>query len=223
MKRFAILFALGSLLAAGSVTSVGAQSRLPTSQERVESMQRLAVQAWTACIADEFNGRVHEVLTLDYRTREYQRKIERLAEERISERCFDAMPRNYRRIELGGLPFAGGLAEQAMKQASDEPLLMRLSMAAIGNEAEVYSYTDRVANCAVRGAPHLVAALFESEVASVEETDALEQLAPVYMVCTRGGSAIDASPLAMRSMLATASYRILAAQDDAAQESEDDA
>ena len=219
MKRLALLAALGALISTGAQ----AQTRgLPVPTERVESMQRLAVQAWTACIADEFGGRVHEVLMLDFRSREYERKLERLAEERISERCFDAMPRNYRRIELNGLPFAGGLAEQAMENDSDEPLLMRLSMAAIGKQAPVYSYTDQVANCAVRGAPHLVAALFESDVASVEEEDALEQLAPVYMVCTQGGSAIEASPLAMRSMLATASYRLLASQDST-QESEPDA
>ena len=222
MKRLAALVALGCVIATGGTTSVDAQSRLATSKERNETMQRLAVEAWTACIADEFENRVHEVLMLDYRSREYARKLEDLAEERISERCFDAMPRNYRRIELSGLPFAGGLAEQAMENASEEPLLMRLSMAAIGKPAPVFSYTDRVANCAVRGAPHLVATLFESEVASVEETDALEQLAPVYMVCTQGGSAIEASPLAMRSMLATASYRLLASQDST-QESEPDA
>ena len=219
MKRLALLAALAALVSTGTQ----AQTRgLPVPTERVESMQRLAVEAWTACIADEFKGRVHEVLMLDFRSREYARKLERLAEERISERCFDAMPRNYRRIELNGLPFAGGLAEQAMKNASDEPLLTRLSMAAIGKQAPVFSYTDQVANCAVRGAPHLVAALFESDVASVEEEDALEQLAPVYMVCTQRGSAIEASPLAMRSMLATASYRLLASQDST-EESEPDA
>jgi hypothetical protein len=220
MKRLAIATACASLLASGV-------NALPVPVERNEVMQRRAVDAWTACIADEFDDRVHEVLMLDFRSREYERKLEDLAEERISERCFDAMPRNYRRIELNGLPFAGGLAEQAIKTANDEPLLMRLSMAAIGKKAPVFSYTDQVANCAVRGAPHLVAGLFETDVASPEETSAIEQLQAVYDVCTRSGSAIEASPLAMRAMLATASYRILAAQDAAAkdsfEESEDDA
>ncbi len=220
MKRLALAIACSSLLASGA-------QALPVPVERNETMQRGAVEAWTACIADEFKDRVHEVLMLDFRSREYERKLEDLAEERISERCFDAMPRNYRRIELSGLPFAGGLAEQAIKTRKDEPLLMRLSMAAICEQAPVFSYTDRVANCAVRGAPHLVAGLFETEVASPEEVEALAQLKLVNDVCTRGGSAIEASPLAMRAMLATASYRILAAQDAAAkdirEESEDDA
>ncbi|BDI61226.1 hypothetical protein [Qipengyuania nanhaisediminis] len=219
MKRLVILCALGAMIAAPAL----AQSRLPTAKERNVTMQRLAVEAWTACIADEFVEEVHEVLTLDFRTLKYSRKIEKLASERVSDRCFNAMPRDYRRIELSGLPFAGGLAEQAIERTSDEPLLMRLSMAAIGKPAETYSYTDAVANCAVRGAPHLVANLFGTDVASVEETDALEQLEPVFMICTQSGPAIDASPLATRSMLATASYRLLAAQDESGEEQATDA
>lgn len=206
MKRLALTLAVAALFAGGA-------QALPVPVERNETMQRRAVEAWTACIADEFDDRVRDVLTLDFRTREYERKLEDLAEERVSERCFDAMPRNYRRIELGGLPFAGGLAEQKIKNWSDEPLLMVLSKAAIGNQAPVFSYTDRVANCAVRGAPNFVASLFETEVDSPEEANALTQLQPVYEVCTRGGSEIEASPLAMRAMLATASFRILAAQE----------
>ena len=208
MIRFALAIAASALLA----STVHAQ---PVRYEKDEQVQRAAVEAWTACIADEFGEDVREVLTLDYRTDRYAALLKDLAGRRVSSACFYAMPRRYRRIELGGLPFAGGLAEQAMESAPGEPLLMRLSRAAIGAEAPTYSYTDKVANCAVRGAPHLAANLFDSAIGSVEETDAMAQLAPVFDVCTRDGSAIDASPLALRSMLATASYRILAAQDSA--------
>lgn len=213
MKRaFAsfVAVALASTLATTAYAQAGGV-------ERSEMRQRKAIEAWTACIADEFRDDVDTLLTLDYRSEEYADLMEDMVDRRVSERCFNAMPRRYRRIELGGLPFTGGLAEQAMESANEEPLLMRLSMAAIGENAPVYSYTDQVANCTVRGAPHLAANLFASEIASDEEVDALQQLAPVFEICTRGGSAIEASPLAIRSMLATASYRILAAQAEVAE------
>ena len=212
--------AAGLVLAGLVASSVHAQTaRKETNVQR----QREAVEAWTACIADDFGDDVHTLMLLDFRSDEYRRLIDDMADRRVSSECFGAIPRRYRRIELGGLPFAGGLAEQAMESESDEPLLQGLAMASIGKPAETFSYTDKVANCTVRGGPHLVAALFDSPVETDAETAALDQLQPVIDVCSQGGSTIDASPLAIRSMLATASYRILAAQDNSTDESEDDA
>ncbi|KLI63972.1 hypothetical protein [Aurantiacibacter marinus] len=192
-------------------------------QERSERMQRLAVAAWTACIADEFPQDVHDLLILDYRTDRYRSLIRELGERRVSEECFNAMPRAYRRIELGGLPFAGGLAEQMIEMEAQEPLVKRLSMAVIGEPVTTHSYTDQVASCMVLGAPNLAADLFATAPASDEETAAFAQLELVQAICTQSGSAIEATPLAMRSMLATASFRILAAQNSAPAESDDDA
>ncbi|APE28832.1 hypothetical protein BMF35_a2003 [Aurantiacibacter gangjinensis] len=158
---------------------------------------------------------------LDYRSNEYRRLIDDLADRRVSSECFNAMPRRYRRIELGGLPFAGGLAERMLEAGDGEPLVMRLSMAAIGTPAETYSYTDQVANCVARGAPNLVADLFATPVASDAETAVFTQIDPVLDICTQDGSSINASPLAMRSMLATASYRMLAAQTEEMNENDD--
>ncbi|VVT16384.1 hypothetical protein [Erythrobacter sp. EC-HK427] len=210
-------------ITAFAVSSFAMATPAAAQQERNERMQRLAVEAWTACMADEFPEDVRRLLTMDYRTDEYRRLMQDMGDRRISERCFRAMPRAYRRIELGGLPFAGGLAEQAMETVEEPSLLIRLSMAVIGNQPETYSYTDQVANCMVTGAPNLVADLFATEVASDAEVGAFAQLAPVQAICTQNGEAIEASAIAMRAMLATASYRILAAQDDAPVESETDA
>jgi len=194
----------------------------PRRLERSEVLQRKAVMAWTECIAAERREEAEQVLLLDYREDGPQTDLNELAQTRISQRCFNAMPRRYRSIRLSGLPFAGGLAEFLIEN-HPENLIRRLSMAAIGEEAQTFSYTDVVANCVVRGAPHLAAGVFATEVETPEELEALGQLQPVIEICTRGGAAIDASPLAMRSMLATASYRILAAQENATDGSEDDA
>jgi len=209
-----------ALAAFGLALAPGAQAQ-PVQYERSESLQRRALEAWAACIADEASDDVHTVLTMDFRSAEYAARLKALARMRVSEQCFHAMPRAYRRIRLGGLPFAGALAERAFESQSEEPLVARLSKAVIAKKAETYSYTDWVANCAVRGAPHVVARVFETKVASDEERAALDQIAPVIEFCTRGKRALEASPLALRSMLATASYRILAAQDE--KESDNDA
>ena len=190
---------------------------LPTAaqaQSIDEGQQRQAVEAWTQCIADENAEEAHALLVLDYRGAPYRRQLNDLADRRVSSACFNAMPRDYRRIELGGLPFAGGLAERLIETMGEDSLVLRLSRAVVGAEAETFSYTDEVANCMARGAPNLVADLFATEVGEAEETAALGALAPVLTVCSRSGSSIEASPMAMRAMLATASYRLLAAQVD---------
>lgn len=213
MRLFAIivvgLISIGLSMPADAQTSVFGRSE---HYERSDRMQRLAVMAWTECIADENLEEVRNLLEMDYRSEEYRDLLADLADRRVTERCFRAMPRRYRRIELGGLPFAGGLAERLVETAGVEPLINRLSMAVIGESAQTFSYTDQVANCVVRGAPNLVANLFATDPTADEETAAFMQLAPVLDICTQNGSVIEASPLAMRSMLATASYRILAAQ-----------
>lgn len=216
MKHFIAFVAVASLMA----TAADAQPRRLVQNE---TLQREAVAAWTKCLADENSEEVAAILTMDFRTDEYREALDEMSDRRVSSNCYNALPRRYRRIELGGLPFAGGLAERMIETGSQEPLVMQLSMAAIGNPAETYSYTDASANCVVRGAPHLAAGLFESEIGSDEEVALLEQISAVMDVCTRGGNPIEAGALAMRSMLATASYRILAAQDTPSEESEEDA
>lgn len=186
----------------------------PLSAQRGDDVadQRAAVEAWATCIADEKRDDAARLLALDFRSDAYKIGMKQLGKARVSRECFEAMPRAYRKIELGGLPFAGGLAERLIEQDS-EPLLTRLSMAAIGEGTQTYSYTDGIAMCMVRGAPHLVAILFDTSINSGEEVEALAQLQPVADACTREGRKIEASPLAMRSMLATASYRLLTAQE----------
>ncbi|QFT77994.1 hypothetical protein [Erythrobacter sp. THAF29] len=185
----------------------------PKRMERDIAKQRAAVAAWTHCIAEERRSEVEKVLLLDYRDDDYKSDLNKLAQTRVSKECFEAMPRDYRKIRLTGLPFAGGLAERIIED-HEEPLLGRLSMAAIGKDPITFSYTDQVAMCTVRGAPHLVAKLFATEIETPEEQAALAEIQPVTTICTQRGTSIEASPLAMRSMLATASYRLLAAQEE---------
>lgn len=192
-----------------------AVSAQPVRKETDVGKQRAAVEAWTACIADERTDRVAAILSQDFTSNEYRGALVELGKARVSKKCFEAMPAAYRKIELGGLPFAGGLAEH-MIERDPQPLIRRLSMAALKPEVATYSRTDAIAMCMARGAPHLVAGLFGTAINSAEEGKALAALQPAAKVCGQG-VALEASPMGMRSMLATASYRLLAAPGGTAQ------
>ena len=116
--------------------------------------------------------------------------------------------------ELAGKEIPRFCYHERLIEQDAEPLLTRLSMAVIGPEAETFSYTDEVAMCAVRGAPDIVARLFATEIETPDEQASFAALAPVVAYCTKDRTPVEASPLAMRSMLATASFRLLAAQKD---------
>ncbi len=205
MKLASILVV--ALAVAGGVS--GAQAK-PV-MERDVALQRGALEAWTACIAAEKTAEVEKLLQQDFTTTKYKTGIDALAQTRVSKDCFEAMPREYRSIRLGGLPFAGGLAEHLL-EADSEPLLKRLSMAALGGPAATYSRTDEIAMCMARGAPREVATLFAAAIQTDAEVAAISALAPVAEVCAGGPGKFEASALGLRSMLATSSYRLLAAQ-----------
>ncbi|WP_133365439.1 hypothetical protein [Qipengyuania sediminis] len=204
-KKIAIL-----TLFATAASPLAAQ---PARKEGDVAKQRAAIEAWTTCIADENRDSVAKTLARDFRSRDYRGEMTRLAKTRVSRRCFAAMPGDYRRIELGGLPFAGGLAERLMEQDA-APLAARLQRASAGRTTATFAPSDALAQCVVRAAPRQVADLFESAINSAEETRALGALAPTARGCTSGPRAVEASPLGMRSMLATAAFRLLAAQAD---------
>lgn len=205
MRRLAPIAALAATLA----TPALAQRKPVVEQDVV--LQRASVQAWTACLAAEKSDDAHRILVQDFNSTSYKLGIRALAQTRVSKECFEAMPQAYRSIRLGGLPLAGGLAEHLL-EAVETPLLKRLSMAALGSAAQTYSPTDAIAMCMVRGAPHSVAGLFGTEIETADERAALEELKPVADVCDGGAGKFEASALGLRSMLATASYRLLAAQ-----------
>ncbi|MFZ9396505.1 MAG: hypothetical protein ACO25F_10655 [Erythrobacter sp.] len=202
---------IGFLLAAGALVASPALAERKPQLEQDIALQRGSLAAWTGCIASEKAQDVHRVLVQDFTSESYRLGIKALSETRVSKECFEAMPREYRSIRLGGLPFAGGLAENMLK-ADREPLLKRLSMAALKPAPKAHSRTDEIAMCMARGAPREVAALFDTTFETDSERAALAQLAPVAEICAGGPGKFEASALGLRSMLATATYRLLDAQ-----------
>lgn len=197
----ALFLVISALLA----SSVSAQ---PRQQERDPVKQRGALVAWAQCIATERPEAARSVLTMDFRTDTYRRELRELSETRVSANCLRAMDREYRAMRTGGLPFAGALAETLIER-DNQPILPRLAQAALRPMPEPRSASDRIAMCMALGAPQQVAELFDTAPASADEDAAVAALRPAAAICSQNGPALEANALGLRSMLATASYRLV--------------
>lgn len=158
-----------------------------------------------ACVADTSTAKVSDVLARDFRTTEYRSGLRNLM--RANDGC--ARKAKLRgSILMEGLPFAAALAE-TMLERDTTPLNMRLAKAAAGTPAPTYSASDHVAMCVARSVPDDVAALFASEPGSSAETAELAKIEKVAAMCARG-TKMEISPIGLRSIVATASYRLIA-------------
>lgn len=164
---------------------------------------------YAACVTTRSPEKAARLLEQDFRTTSYRNAMRELS--RANEGCA-------RRVGLrgslraNGLPFAGALAEQLAEQSS-EPLNIRLAKAIAGRTPATYGRTDEIAMCTVRSAPDDVAKLFATEAGSAEEAAAGEKVGAVAQLCSRNAR-LEIATHGLRAMLATASYRLLAAQDD---------
>ncbi|WP_432770641.1 MAG: hypothetical protein HEQ22_07880 [Sphingopyxis sp.] len=169
---------------------------------------RQTMARYAACIADGSPDKVADVLTRDFRTTEYRNGLRNLS--RANEGC--ARRTGLRdTLRMNNLPFAAALAE-VMIERDTAPLNARLAKAASGKEAPTFAPSDKVAMCVARSTPDDVAALFASEPGSDGEEQAAAKLLPVADMCGQGVK-VEASVTGLRSILATASFRLLAAQE----------
>ena len=168
--------------------------------------ERAAIAGFGRCVAKESPAKVHSVLTSDFRSSEYRNGVKVLA--KVNEGCF----RKRGKMRAGGLPFAAAMAE-AMLQKGEAPLNVRLARAGIGKTAPTFAPSDAIAMCVARSAPDQVAALFATPIASNEEAKAANDLSLAVKLCSPKGVSVDIQPYGLRAILATASYRLLAAQE----------
>ena len=165
---------------------------------------RLAVTRFAQCIARTSPARVHSALTQDFRTRAYGQALRVLSDNNRD--CY----RTRATMRAGGLAFAAALAE-AMLAADPTPLNARIARAATGKAAPTYAPSDAVAMCVARSAPDETAALLTAPIASPEETAAVGKLGLAVRLCSQQLKT-DISGYGLRAILATATYRLLAAQ-----------
>lgn len=168
--------------------------------------ERAAMAEFGRCAAKASPAKAHSVLTSDFRTKAYRDGLKLLA--KVNESCFQRG-----RMRAGGLTFAAAMAE-AMLLKDETPLNVRLARAGLGKAAPTFAPSDAMAMCVARSAPDQVGALFGTPIASEAETGAAEALSAAVRLCTPKGVSVDIQPYGLRAILATASYRLLAAQED---------
>ena len=162
---------------------------------------RAALGDFARCVVRHSNQKARATLRRNFTTRVYRDELRALA--RNNRHCFDVSGR----LRTGGLPFAAALAEALLADDPD-PLNIRLLKAA-PTKAPTYSPSDAVAMCVVRSDPDNAAALLRSAIASAEEAKAAATLQVALGRCTPAGQAVDADAYGLRTVLATAAYRLL--------------
>jgi hypothetical protein len=173
-----------------------------------EAETRRLMAEYASCVADQSSAKVGIVLTRDIRSTEYRNGLRNLA--RANDGCRRKVGLSRSRA-TSGLVFAAALAEEMLRR-DPAPLKLRLARAATGNQAPTYDASDAVAMCVARSAPDEVATLFATPPASAEETAALAPIETLAGMCSRDAK-LEISPVGLRSIVATASYRLLAAQE----------
>lgn len=173
-----------------------------------DGQARRIMAAYAACVADGSTDKVAEVLRRDFRTSEYRNGLRNLS--RANEGCARKVGLRGS-LRMANLPFAAALAEEMLRR-DPAPLKIRLAKAASGRVVPTYAPSDAVAMCVARSAPDEVAILFGTAPDSAEEEAALAPIETVAAMCSRDAR-LEISAVGLRSIVATASYRLLAAQE----------
>ena len=163
------------------------------------------------CLASRQGLVSRKLLTKHYGTDQYPAKMAELAAE---SGCY--LSRIGVSLRADERAFAGALAT-ALLQREDGSLINRLSMAVLLPAPATISQTDEIASCVVRGAPHLVADLLETDINSDGEARKAEILDPIMRACGFAAENIEISTFGMRSVLAVAAFRQISMkkEDDA--------
>jgi len=170
---------------------------------------RRAMARYAGCVADKSNDKVTELLGGDFTTTAYRSGLKNLVN--ANGGCAKQVGVRSEVMRSASLPFAGSLAE-AMLRSDPAPLNVRLARAAAGKEAPTFAPSDKVAMCVARSSPDEVAKLFATDPGSAEENRVAEQLMPVVKLCS-GPTKLETNVVGLRSIVATASFRLLAAQE----------
>lgn len=177
--------------------------------EVAETDARQTLARYAVCVASKSPNKVADLLTQDFRETSYGNGLRNLV--RANELCARQVGTRGERLRGQNLPFAAALAE-AMMAREAAPLKARLAKAASGKEAATFAPSDKVAMCVARSTPDEVAALFATEVGSIGEEQAASKLLPVVKLCAQDVK-LETSVAGLRSIVATASFRLLKAQE----------
>ncbi|WP_428629452.1 hypothetical protein [Sphingopyxis sp.] len=173
---------------------------------------RLAIEAYGACVVKLSPKESARVLSMDYKKSTYRTALKMLVKD--AERPCARASFGTGRMRGDDLSMAAAIAEALIEA---DPTAVNARLAGIGAAQRTpLGKTDAVAHCLARSLPDQVSQLFATAPASEAEAAAAAPLLQAVPTCARATAApeqYDLSIPAVRAILATASFRILAAQE----------
>ena len=163
---------------------------------------RVVLDEAAACLVKRSPKVAAELLVMDFRTPAYRQKMGFLFD--ANRGCVKA-----RWIKANRLLIAGALAEHLI-EGEAQPLNARLARLSPSSPAAPRTPSDAAAFCVARSDPDGTTRLLATAPGAPEEILAAQALAPALGLCM-GGRPMSVSPAGLRSLIATASFRLLAA------------
>jgi hypothetical protein len=194
---------IGALLALPTVAREA--KRVPNTPEA-----RLAAEAYAKCVAEYSPDESARVLSMNFTTSRYRTALRMLSKASEQPCARDSIGKGVMRGD--DLVFAGAVAE-ALIESATKSVNVRLARVPADLKVLTFSPTDAVASCVARSDPDGTGKLFATDSGSSEEVEAAQALSLAVGRCAQKSAPMSLSPLGLRSILATASFRLLAAQE----------
>lgn len=171
-----------------------------------DSVAIQAVHNFGACVAQQTPRGAREVLALDFRSDEYQKKFRAMVQGH--NRCipFDG------KLGTARLLFAGAMAEALLEQdRSSDALPRQLAYNPAREVIVARSSLEEMALCAVMQAPEETAHLFAIMPATDDEVRAMQPFGSILSKCLKESTKAELNRPALRSLLALAAWRVASA------------
>jgi hypothetical protein len=223
MSRVAVL-SIAAVLAAAAVTVASADpmrpQQDPTPQHQYPALydyvsDPLEVQAahnYGACIVSYTPQGAKQVLSMDFRTPEYARKLHELAKGHV-DRC-----------ALGGWRYkfspsliSGGMAEALLKSNGHQSELpKKLAYDPARQAIDARGPLEEMALCAVMKDPQETLRIFATQPATAAEAEAMKPMTEVLTRCLKKDTQVELNKAGIRALLALAAWRVVNTPEGAA-------
>ena len=169
---------------------------------KIDPLAAQAIYNFAGCVVEIGRPGAVKLLSKDYRSKDYQEDIRKIA--KGHERC---APNS--KLGFSGLVFAGNLAEHLLAdQFTDAALATDLGRDRTATPITARGTLETISMCIVMSAPQQSVALFDTEVMSDAERDAMKALAPQLSACIRQGTEFRTNRVGLRALMALAAYRV---------------
>jgi hypothetical protein len=190
--------ALGTALALATPVMAKPVAGQPSDDLSVQAMHNFA-----GCLADTTPRGAEEVLALDPRSPEYEKRINQFSSGHADSRCLGG------RIQYSGVLLAGGMAERLLTEkvkADQFPALVAYDSGRAPIEAR--NIMELMSICVLRAEPAKTYAIFATDPASPDEAHAMQAIAPSLTNCIPAGQKVALNKPGLRASFALAAYRL---------------